>query len=306
MSHLIHTYFANLEDSMWLYWLVYFVLLSLRYVLFAGVAYLFFYVWRKRAWLSRKIQQKYPERKRILFEIKYSFSSLAIFASLALFIRWATKAGYTQVYSDFNEHSWAYFAFTVVAFIVIHDAYFYWTHRTMHHPKLFKHVHKVHHMSNNPTPWAAFSFHPLEALVEFGIIPIMVFIMPLHPIAIVIFALYMVLLNVMGHLGYEIFPKGFTQHKLFGLHNTSTHHNMHHKHVNCNYSLYFNIWDKLMGTNHAKYHSTFDEVASRNGDTRSKTQEMSSRAESKDTRLESAFTANVNMLDTETETAAQI
>jgi sterol desaturase/sphingolipid hydroxylase (fatty acid hydroxylase superfamily) len=91
----------------------------------------------------------------------------------------------------------------------------------------------------------------------------MVFLIPLHPIAIAIFAIYMVTLNVMGHLGFEMFPKGFTQHKIFGLHNTSTHHNMHHKLVNCNYSLYFNIWDKLMGTNHAKYHSTFDEVASR-------------------------------------------
>ncbi len=263
MAHFIHTYFPFLEGSQLMYWLAYFVLLSLRYVIFAGAAYLIFYVWRRRASFRKKIQQKFPERKRISYEVKYSMSSLAIFATMALGTRWATVNGYTQIYTDFSEYSWAYFIFTVVAFIFIHDAYFYFTHRAMHHPKIFKHVHKVHHMSNNPTPWAAFSFHPLEALVEFGIIPIMIFAMPLHPFAIGIFAIYMVTLNVMGHLGYEIFPKGFTQHKLFGLHNSSTHHNMHHKYVNCNYSLYFNIWDKLMGTNHAKYHSTFEEVVSR-------------------------------------------
>jgi sterol desaturase/sphingolipid hydroxylase (fatty acid hydroxylase superfamily) len=182
------------------------------------------------------------------------------------------QAGYTKLYHDFSEYGWGYFIFSTVAFIFIHDAYFYFTHRLMHHPKLFKHVHKVHHMSNNPTPWAAFSFHPLEALVEFGIIPIMVFLIPLYPAAILIFAVYMVTLNVLGHLGFEIFPKGFTQHKLLGLHNTSTHHNMHHKYVNCNYGLFFNIWDRLMRTNNAKYNSTFEEVASR-VDTRRETQD---------------------------------
>lgn len=294
MTHLIQTYFPQLEGSLGLYWLVYFALLTLRYVVFAGIAYLIFYVLWKRSWFIKKIQQKYPERKRIIYEVRNSFSSLAIFASLALFIRWATKAGYTKIYHDFDEYRLGYFAFTVVAFILIHDTYFYWTHRLMHHPKLFKHVHKVHHMSHNPTPWAAFSFHPLEALVEFGIIPIMVFVMPLHGFAIALFAIYMVTLNVMGHLGFEIFPKGFTQHKLFGLHNSSTHHNMHHKYVNCNYGLYFNIWDKLMGTNHAKYHSTFEEVAGR-------------KKEAKEKNQENIFdTTFGNNRDAETETAAQI
>lgn len=263
MSHLLESWFPGLEGNLAAYWVVIYTFLVLRYVIFAGAAYGIFYIWRKRAWFYKKIQQKYPEQKRVLYELKYSFSSLAIFASLAVFIRVSTQGGYTKIYSNFDEYGWLYFAFTVVAFILIHDTYFYWTHRAMHHPLLFKHVHKVHHMSNNPTPWAAFSFHPLEALVEFGIIPIMVFLMPLHPAAIAVFALYMVSLNVIGHLGFEIFPRGFTQHKLFGLHNTSTHHNMHHKLVNCNYSLYFNVWDKWMGTNHAKYHSTFEEVAAR-------------------------------------------
>lgn len=263
MTHILQSYFPGFEASLWFYWLLYFGALSLRYVLFAGLAYGIFYGWKRRAWLYKKIQQKYPEQKRVLYELRYSFSSLAIFATMAIGIRLAEQAGYTKIYTDFSAYGWGYFLFSTVLFILVHDAYFYFTHRAMHHPKVFKHVHKVHHMSNNPTPWAAFSFHPLEAIVEFGIIPIMVFLVPLHPVAIFIFAVYMVTLNVMGHLGFEIFPRGFTQHKLFGWHNTSTHHNMHHKYVNCNYSLYFNIWDRLMKTNHAKYHSVFDEVTNR-------------------------------------------
>lgn len=263
MTHILQTYFPSLESNYMLTWMLSFMALSLRYLIFGGLAYGLFYIWRKREWFYKKIQQKYPEPKRIWHEVKYSFSSMAIFAGLSILLRVLTSAGYTQVYTDVAERGWLYLIFSTAVFVLIHDTYFYWTHRLMHHPLLFKHVHKVHHMSHNPTPWAAFSFHPLEALVEFSVVPIVIMLMPLHPIAIVLFGLYMILLNVLGHLGFEVLPSGFTKHKLLGWHNTSTHHNMHHKHVNCNYGLYFNIWDRLMRTNHAKYHSTFEQVATR-------------------------------------------
>jgi len=35
---------------------------------------------------------------------------------------------------------------------------------------------------------------------------------------------------------------------------------MHHSKFNCNYGLYFNIWDRIMGTLHHEYMNKFDEV----------------------------------------------
>ena len=35
---------------------------------------------------------------------------------------------------------------------------------------------------------------------------------------------------------------------------------MHHKYATSNYGLYFNFWDRVMGTNHAKYTETFEQV----------------------------------------------
>jgi sterol desaturase/sphingolipid hydroxylase (fatty acid hydroxylase superfamily) len=35
---------------------------------------------------------------------------------------------------------------------------------------------------------------------------------------------------------------------------------MHHRLVKCNYGLYFNIWDRLMGTNHPDYEKSFDQI----------------------------------------------
>lgn len=239
-----------------------FTISTIRYVAFAGLAYLFFYIVFKNKWLHKRIQQKFPGKENIYYEVKYSMLNMAIFSINGMFVVWASKHGWTQIYGKIADYGIAYFIFSIVAMIFLHDTYFYWTHRFMHLKKIFPLVHKVHHHSLNPTPWAAFSFHPIEGFIEAAIVPLMVFIFPLHPIAILIFLLFMTALNVLGHLGFEIYPKGFTKHPLLGLNNSSTHHNMHHSLTNCNYGLYFNFWDKWMGTNHKKYHEVFEKVAS--------------------------------------------
>ena len=42
---------------------------------------------------------------------------------------------------------------------------------------------------------------------------------------------------------------------------TPTHHIMHREKVGSNYGLYFNWWDRLMGTNHADYERRFARVS---------------------------------------------
>ncbi|MCB1156208.1 MAG: sterol desaturase family protein [Leptospiraceae bacterium] len=240
-----------------------YLLMSLRYVLFAGLAS--FIVWKLlgKKLQHRLIQQQKPEMKKILFEVRYSFLTFLIFALSAVGIYYARINGYTLMYLDISQYGIPYLIFSTVVLILVHDMYFYFGHRLMHTKLLYKKVHLVHHNSTNPSPWASFSFHPYEAVIEAGIIPIMVFVLPLHPIAILSFILFMTGMNVLGHLAYELFPSGFTTHPFFKWLNTSTHHNMHHKHFNCNYGLYFNWWDRIFNTNHEKYHERFEEVANR-------------------------------------------
>lgn len=234
--------------------------MTFRYFLFAGAFYLLFYVWKKRKFWFAKIQQRYPENKHILREIGNSMLTVLIFGVIIILTIIAGKRGLTRVYTDMGEFGYFYFFFSILMMIFLHDTYFYWTHRLMHWKPLFKIAHKTHHLSTNPTPFAAYAFHPVEAVIEVGIIPLIAFIMPYHPTAMIVFSLYSLLLNVTGHLGFELFPKGFASHSLFKWHNTSTHHNMHHRLVKCNYGLYFNIWDRLMKTNHPEYEKSFDEV----------------------------------------------
>ncbi|HEY3402623.1 MAG TPA: DUF2147 domain-containing protein [Ohtaekwangia sp.] len=133
----------------------------------------------------------------------------------------------------------------------------------MHHKKVFKHVHRVHHESTNPSPWAAYAFHPWEALIQAMVFPIMVFTIPLHPIVMTLFLLYMIVRNVIGHLGFEIFPKGWTKNKWLSWTTAVTHHNLHHEKFNSNYGLYFTWWDRWMKTEDKAYHQKFEEVKSR-------------------------------------------
>lgn len=234
-----------------------------RYILFSGIAFLVVWKLLGKKLEHRLIQKKRPEKKKIYYEFKYSMITFLIFGLTGLCVAELKKAGFTFIYTDLSEYGTAYFLFSIVAAILIHDTYFYWTHRLMHHPKLFKKMHLVHHRSVNPSPWASFSFHPYEAVVEAGIVPLLVLIMPMHPLAIFIFLIFMTTLNVIGHLGYELYPAGFTRNRLTGLNNTTTHHNMHHKYFNCNYGLYFNWWDQIMNTNHERYHETYDEIHER-------------------------------------------
>jgi sterol desaturase/sphingolipid hydroxylase (fatty acid hydroxylase superfamily) len=231
-----------------------------RYFLLAGIFYFVFYVWKNRKFWYAKIQQRYPENKHIRREISYSMLSVLIFGAIIILTIVAGQKGYTRVYNNIDQYGYFYFFFSIIVMIFLHDTYFYWTHRLMHWRPLFKIAHRTHHLSTNPTPFAAYAFHPIEAVVEVGIIPLIALIVPYHSIALIIFTIYSLLLNVIGHLGFEIFPKGFASHRLFKWHNTSTHHNMHHRLTKCNYGLYFNIWDRLMKTNHPEYEKSFDEM----------------------------------------------
>ncbi|PIQ21768.1 MAG: hypothetical protein COW65_07160 [Cytophagales bacterium CG18_big_fil_WC_8_21_14_2_50_42_9] len=126
----------------------------------------------------------------------------------------------------------------------------------MHHPKLFKAFHLLHHRSTNPSPWAAFAFSPLEAVVEGSIIFVIALLIPIHPLAILAFLLFMTIYNVYGHLGYEIYPQWVVNSPVGKWLNTSTNHNMHHQYFKGNYGLYFRFWDELFRTTHPHYDAT--------------------------------------------------
>ncbi len=242
---------------------VVFALVSVRYLMIAGSFFLYFWKYKKADYYHLRIQDKFPSAKKIKNEIKWSFSTFGVFAIVGALVYQADQSGITKIYHNISDYGIPYFLLSILIMLLIHDTYFYWMHRFIHLKPIFKYVHKIHHESTNPSPMAAFAFHPLEALSEALIVPIIISIMPVHMAAIFLFLVCMTVMNAIGHLGFEIYPAGFTQHKFFRIKNTPTHHNMHHKYFNYNYGLYLNFWDTLMKTNHPKYHETFEMIKQR-------------------------------------------
>lgn len=236
---------------------------GIRYTIFAGLAWLLGYVIFKKTWWHRKIVPRAPEAGDVRREMLHSAVTLVIFGAVGAATYLMIRAGWTQMYRKLGAHSGWWFFASIALTIALHDTYFYWTHRLMHHPRLFRLTHRTHHLSMNPTPWAAYAFSPLEAIVQAGIFPLAVFLVPLHPFAFIAFMLWQISFNVAGHTGYEFHRRWLIDSWLGKVLNTPTNHVMHHEHFRGNYGLYFNVWDRLMGTNHERYEERFREVTSR-------------------------------------------
>ncbi|MDG1432697.1 MAG: sterol desaturase family protein [Saprospiraceae bacterium] len=232
------------------------------YFLFAGGAFILFYFILKKPMWFRKVQKKMPKNKDYFRDIMYSLVSVTIFATVALVVFYFYMPQ-TNIYFNFNDHSLGYYIITWVWMFFLHDSYFYWMHRGMHHPILYKYVHLVHHKSTNPSPWTAYAFHPIEGFLEAMIVPLIAFTVPVHISSIGLFFLFQIFYNVYGHLGFELYPRGFHKTWIGKYINTSVAHNLHHKRFDGNYGLYFLIWDRLMGTVREDYDSTFDKATTR-------------------------------------------
>lgn len=225
--------------------------------------YILFYIFLAKKLISRKnvvSKHKGLDIVQTRRELIFSISSVIVFGLTDLVI-YTIIGNYFKNYTEVGGIiDWAWFLISVPLLFVLHDTWFYWTHRAMHHPKIFRHVHKLHHLSRETTPFTAISFYPLEAIVEgsWYVIPALLF--PFHPIAILLFAIIQTFHTVFNHLGYEPFPKGFTRHPILGIKTTPTHHSMHHEKVGGNYGLYFTWWDRMMGTEFKDYHETFEKL----------------------------------------------
>ena len=182
-------------------------------------------------------------------EIGWSLLSAGIYGIPAGLAAWTwQERGWTRIYTDVNELPLWWLPVSFMLCLAVHDAWFFWTHRLMHHPALFRRIHAVHHDSRPPTTWAAMSFHPWEALSGAFVIPALVFIVPLHVGVVLAVLLAMTIMGTTNHMGWELFPARLVHGRAGRWLITATHHQLHHERYSCNYGLYFRFWDHLCGT----------------------------------------------------------
>lgn len=227
-----------------------------RYVVAA--AGLFFILWAFAGPLGgRKIRKDSPKRDQMVREFWASLRTSAVFAVGGIVSIMGSKAGIMKAYDDPAEFGWGYFWLSLVALIVLHDAWFYFTHRLIHDPRLFRRCHRLHHKSHNPSPFAAYSFDVGEAAINAAFVPLALLVLPVSQPAILLFLTHMIVRNVVGHSGYELFPAWRNGRPVFDWLTSVTHHDLHHAQAGWNYGLYFTFWDRVMKTEHPLYHEKF-------------------------------------------------
>jgi Delta7-sterol 5-desaturase len=182
-------------------------------------------------------------------EVRWSLLSAGIYGVPAGVVAWGWQnRGWTLIYADISAYPLWWYPVSIVACLLLHDSWFYWTHRLLHRPWWFKAAHAVHHDSRPPTAWTAMSFHPWEAVTGAVVVPLLVFVIPLHISALGLILAIMTLMGITNHMGWEMFPRFMVNGWLGNWLITATHHQHHHDAYRGNYGLYFRLWDKACGT----------------------------------------------------------
>lgn len=228
--------------------LILFLIIFIRFLIVSGVYhYTFFILFRKK--FDKRILDHTPLKKKQLFkELYWSAISGLIFAFFAIAIYLLWSLGLTAIYLDINAYPLWYIPIGVFITLFIQDTYYYWIHRWMHKPSVYRYIHKIHHKSVHTSVFTAFSFHPFETVLQAIILPLIVLFIPLHFYAFLFTLLIMTISATINHAGVEIYPSG-KYGKWFGKWVIgASHHDKHHRKFNYNFGLYFTFWDKWMGT----------------------------------------------------------
>ena len=133
-------------------------------------------------------------------------------------------------------------------YVLLFDAYFYGLHRLLHTRLLFRLIHAVHHRSRTPTITTALAFHPVEAMLVLGFMPVAMWLVPIHLASLVVVSGFLGGSILLAHGGYEIFPAWWEAIPVLGWYVTPRVHDAHHRRRDCNFSATLSLFDRVFGT----------------------------------------------------------
>ena len=171
-------------------------------------------------------------------------SGITIWTAYEVLFFWAYANNYFPYYLDIRNNLFVFLAmFWVIPFF--NSIHFHFVHRLVHSRALFKIAHAVHHRNITLGPWSGLSMHPIEHLLYLSSVFIHV-ILPSHPIHVLFNLHWNALGAAVSHTGYEALTiKGRPV-----LYLTSFHHQLHHRHLDCNYGNPVVAMDKLFDCDH--------------------------------------------------------
>ena len=160
--------------------------------------------------------------------------------------------GYGKLYDAPSDAPFALYNYIQFPFFICFtDPLIYWIHRGLHHPKIYKTLHKPHHKWIMPTPYASHAFHPLDGFAQSVPYHLFPFFFPLQKYAYVGLFIFINIWTIFIHDGEYVANSYII--------NGAACHTMHHLYFNYNYGQFTTLWDRLGGS----YRQPNDELFSR-------------------------------------------
>jgi len=156
---------------------------------------------------------------------------------------WAMANGWVPVLLWVDNPFWFVLLFLLTPIWI--SFHFYWIHRLLHWPPLYKLAHGLHHRNINVGPWSGLSMHPIEHLLFFSSILIHL-VVPAHPLHILFHMQHQSLTAATSHTGFENLLVKEEKSLALG----TFHHQLHHRYFEVNYGNLQMPWDKWFGSFH--------------------------------------------------------
>ncbi|MEM7223887.1 MAG: sterol desaturase family protein [Pseudomonadota bacterium] len=217
----------------------------------AGGLHLYFYTFRRQGQRLRyDCRDLAPRRGSFTFNSQLwdnvfwtLASGVAFWTAYEVLMFWAMANGYAPILAWSGNPVWFIALFFLTPMWI--SVHFYWVHRWLHWPPLYRLAHALHHRNTNVTPWSGLSMHPIEHLIFFSSVLIH-WVVAAHPIHILFHMQHQALTAATSHTGFEgIQPKDKTRLAL-----GTFHHQMHHRYFDCNYGNLEVPFDKWLGSFH--------------------------------------------------------
>jgi len=220
-------------------------------VLIAGGLHLYLYRVRGQ---NRKLKfdardlatdnKRFTWRDQVLDNIFWSCASgVTLWTAYEVLYFWGAANGYAPLLTWSDNPVW--FVLWFVLLQIWAAFHFYWIHRALHWPPLYRLAHALHHRNINVGPWSGLSMHPIEHVIYLSSILIH-FIVPSHPVH-VLFHLYNLTLNPAAtHSGFGGLVVKDKKRIALG----DFFHQLHHRYFECNYGTAEMPLDKWFGTFH--------------------------------------------------------
>jgi lathosterol oxidase len=207
-------------------------------------------------------------KNQVRLEIRQSLEAIPIMSIFTMIPFLGEVRGYGQLYDRSADAPFALYNYLQFPFFILFtDCFIYLIHRGLHHPRIYKTLHKRHHKWIMPTPFASHAFHPLDGFAQSIPYHVYPYLFPLNKVAYIALFIFINLWTVFirkfvhPDCRFSFRPRRASillpntpvaddgeYVSNSPIINGAACHTMHHLYFNYNYGQFTTLWDRLGGS----------------------------------------------------------